>query len=130
MADDVIPIVQRAYDVAVALYGYVNRFPRMHKPLLGRVILDDGLQMLWSSSPWPIVAQRSRRSLTEAATERGWESRSSHQPHMSASQTTVFCYEIAFSGPGINAISNNRVSVDGERLPPPLLPPLLSDKSY
>ena len=36
MTDAVIPIVQRAYDVAVALYGYVNRFPRTHKPLLGR----------------------------------------------------------------------------------------------
>ncbi len=39
MADAVIPIVQRAYDVAVTLYGYVNRFPRRHKPLLGRELL-------------------------------------------------------------------------------------------
>ncbi|WP_133174643.1 hypothetical protein [Candidatus Methylomirabilis limnetica] len=44
MADAVIPIVQRAYDFAVALYGYVNRFPRMHKPLLGRELM--GLTIL------------------------------------------------------------------------------------
>lgn len=39
MADELIPIVQRAYDFAVALYAHVNRFPRAHKPLLGRELL-------------------------------------------------------------------------------------------
>jgi len=37
MAEELIPIVQRAYDFAVALYGQVNRFSRAQKPLLGRV---------------------------------------------------------------------------------------------
>jgi hypothetical protein len=46
MADAVIPIVQRAYDFAVALYGYVNRFPRMHKPLLGREFMGLALWLL------------------------------------------------------------------------------------
>jgi len=46
MADAVIPIVQRAYDFAVALYGYVNRFPRMHKPLLGRELMGLALRLL------------------------------------------------------------------------------------
>jgi hypothetical protein len=44
-ADAVIPIVQRAYDVAVALYGYVNRFPRIHKPLLGRELMGLALRL-------------------------------------------------------------------------------------
>jgi hypothetical protein len=43
---DLIPIVQRAYDLCVDLYAHVNRFPRAQRTLLGRVILDDGLQML------------------------------------------------------------------------------------
>ena len=46
MTDAVIPIVQRAYDVAVALYGYVNRFPRTHKPLLGRELMGLALRLL------------------------------------------------------------------------------------
>jgi len=46
MADAVIPIVQRAYDVAVALYRYVNRFPRMHKPLLGRELMGLALRLI------------------------------------------------------------------------------------
>jgi hypothetical protein len=46
MADDVIPIVQRPYDFAVALYGYVNRFPRMHKLLLGRELMGLALRLL------------------------------------------------------------------------------------
>ncbi len=33
MTDELLPIVQRAYDFAVALYAYVNRFPRIHRPL-------------------------------------------------------------------------------------------------
>jgi len=41
-----IPIVQRAYDLCVVLYGHVNRFPRAERGLLGRVILDDALQLL------------------------------------------------------------------------------------
>ncbi len=46
MADAVIPIVQRAYDFTVALYGYVNRFPRVHKPLLGRELMGLALRLL------------------------------------------------------------------------------------
>lgn len=44
--DELIPIVQRAYDLCAALYEHVNRFPRAQRTLLGRVILDDGLKML------------------------------------------------------------------------------------
>jgi len=46
VTDAVIPIVQRAFDVAVALYGYVNRFPRTHKPLLGRELMGLALRLL------------------------------------------------------------------------------------
>jgi hypothetical protein len=46
MADELIPIVQRAYDFAVALYGQVNRFPRAQKPLLGRELMGLALQLL------------------------------------------------------------------------------------
>jgi len=41
-----IPIVQRSYDLCVSLYRHVNRFPWAQRGLLGRVILDDALQML------------------------------------------------------------------------------------
>jgi len=44
--EDGIPIVQRSYDLCVGLYGHVNRFPRAQRGLLGRVILDDALQLL------------------------------------------------------------------------------------
>ncbi len=40
MAEEFIPIVQKAYDFAVNLYLYVNRFPRAHKPLIGRELLS------------------------------------------------------------------------------------------
>lgn len=43
---DLIPIVQRSYDLCAVLYEHVNRFPRAQRPLLGRVILDDALQIL------------------------------------------------------------------------------------
>lgn len=46
MADELIPIVQGAYDFAVALYAHVNRFPREHKPLLGRERLGLVLRLL------------------------------------------------------------------------------------
>jgi hypothetical protein len=32
---DLIPIVQRAYDLCVGLYAHVNRFPRAQRTLLG-----------------------------------------------------------------------------------------------
>lgn len=43
---DLIPIVQRAYDLCVGLYAHVNRFPRAQRTLLGRLILDEALRML------------------------------------------------------------------------------------
>lgn len=43
---DLIPVVQRSYDLCVGLYECVNRFPRAQRTLLGRVILDDALRML------------------------------------------------------------------------------------
>ena len=46
MAEELIPIVQRAYDFAVDLHGAVNRFPRAHKPLLGRELIGLALRLL------------------------------------------------------------------------------------
>lgn len=43
---DLIPVVQRSYDLCVGLYEHVNQFPRAQRTLLGRVILEDALQML------------------------------------------------------------------------------------
>jgi len=48
MAEELIPIVQRSYDLCVVLYEHVNRFPRAQRTLLGRVILDEALRMLVS----------------------------------------------------------------------------------
>ncbi len=45
-ADELIPIVQRAYDFAVDLYRHVNRFPRAQKPLLGRELVGLALRLL------------------------------------------------------------------------------------
>jgi hypothetical protein len=45
MDQDLIPIVQKTYDFAVLLYAHIDRFPRTHKPLLGRE-QDVGLTML------------------------------------------------------------------------------------
>ena len=43
---DLIPVVQKSYDLCAGLYTHVNRFPRAQRGLLGRVILEDALQML------------------------------------------------------------------------------------
>ena len=45
---DLIPVVQKSYDLCAGLYTQVNRFPRAQRGLLGRVILEDALQMLVS----------------------------------------------------------------------------------
>ncbi len=45
---DLIPVVQKSYDLCAGLYTHVNRFPRAQRGLLGRVILEDALQMLVS----------------------------------------------------------------------------------
>lgn len=63
---DLIPIVQRAYDLCVDLYAHVNRFPRAQRTLLGRVILDDGLQMLVLLTVANRRAEK-QASLTEAS---------------------------------------------------------------
>jgi hypothetical protein len=44
-AENLIP-VQKSYDLCTGLYTYVNRFPRAQRSLLGRVMIEDGLQML------------------------------------------------------------------------------------
>ena len=67
MTDAVIPIVQRAYDVAVALYGYVNRFPRMHKPLLGRELMGLALRLLVTL----VTANRRRDKVPELEASSG-----------------------------------------------------------
>jgi hypothetical protein len=67
MADAVIPIVQRAYDFAVALYGYVNRFPRMHKPLLGRELMGLALRLLVTL----VTAKRRRDKVLELEASSG-----------------------------------------------------------
>ena len=45
---DLIPVVQKAYDLCAGLYTHVNRLPRAQRGLLGRVLLEDALQMLVS----------------------------------------------------------------------------------
>lgn len=46
MAEPLIPIIQKAFDFNVALYGYVNKFPRAHKALLGRELLRLALELV------------------------------------------------------------------------------------
>jgi hypothetical protein len=43
---DLIPVVQRSYDLCAELYRQVDRFPRAQRGLIGRVVLDDALRML------------------------------------------------------------------------------------
>ena len=45
-AEPCIPIIQKAFAFNVALYGYVNRFPRAHKALLGRELLRLALDLV------------------------------------------------------------------------------------
>jgi len=45
---DLIPVVQKSYDLCAGLYTHVNRFPRAQRGLLGRVMIEDALQMLVS----------------------------------------------------------------------------------
>ncbi len=45
---DLIPVVQKSYDLCAGLYTHVNRFPRAQRSLLGRVILEDAFAMLVS----------------------------------------------------------------------------------
>jgi hypothetical protein len=45
---DLIPVVQKSYDLCAGLYAHVNRFPRAQRGLLGRVMLEDALEMLVS----------------------------------------------------------------------------------
>jgi hypothetical protein len=67
MADAVIPIVQRAYDFAVALYGYVNRFPRAQKPLLGRELFGLGVRLIVAL----VTANRRRDKVPELEASSG-----------------------------------------------------------
>jgi len=46
MDQALIPIVQKTYDFAVMLYSHINRFPRTHKPLLGRELMGLALRLL------------------------------------------------------------------------------------
>ncbi|MBI3797232.1 MAG: hypothetical protein HY268_09745 [Deltaproteobacteria bacterium] len=46
MAEPLIPIIQKAFEFNVALYGYINKFPRAHKALLGREILRLALDLV------------------------------------------------------------------------------------
>ena len=41
---DLIPVVQKSYDLCAGLYTQVNRFPRAERGLLGRVLLEDALE--------------------------------------------------------------------------------------
>ncbi len=43
---DLIPIVQKSFDFCLRLYGYMNRFPKAQKPLLGRELIAQALSML------------------------------------------------------------------------------------
>ena len=43
---ELIPVVQRSYDLCADIYEHVNRFPRAQRGLIGRVVIDDALRML------------------------------------------------------------------------------------
>ena len=43
---ELIPVVQRSYDLCAAIYEHVNRFPRAQRGLIGRVVIDDALRLL------------------------------------------------------------------------------------
>jgi hypothetical protein len=43
--EDLLPLMQRAFDLCLSLYGHVNRFPRAYKPLLVRD---------WPNMPMPL----------------------------------------------------------------------------
>ena len=43
---NLIPIVRRSYDLCADVYQHVNRFPRAQRSLLGRVVIEDALEML------------------------------------------------------------------------------------
>jgi len=43
---ELIPVVQRSYDLCAGIYEHVNRFPRAQRGLLGRVVIDDALRLL------------------------------------------------------------------------------------
>jgi len=44
--EDLLPLLQRSFDLSVDLYAHVNRFPRVHKSLLGRDLLTAVQRML------------------------------------------------------------------------------------
>jgi hypothetical protein len=43
---ELIPVVQRSYELCAAIYDHVNCFPRAQRGLIGRVVIDDALRML------------------------------------------------------------------------------------
>lgn len=45
-AEDIFPLVQKSFSLCVELYAHVNRFPRAHKPLLGRDLIGLVLKLL------------------------------------------------------------------------------------
>ena len=45
---DLMPVVQKSYDLCAGLNTHVNRFPRAQRGLLGRVMIEDALRMLVS----------------------------------------------------------------------------------
>ena len=55
---DLIPVVQRSYDLWADLYEHVNRFPRAQRTLLGRLILDDAAPDA-HGAPWEPVSKTS-----------------------------------------------------------------------
>ena len=67
MPDELIPIVQRAYDFAVELVNHVNRFPRAHKPLLGRELVGLALRLLVTL----VTANRRRDKIPELEVSSG-----------------------------------------------------------
>lgn len=65
MPADLIPVVQRSYDLCAGLYAHVNRFPRAQRTLLGRVILEDALRMM------VLLVVANRRASKGATRKRG-----------------------------------------------------------
>jgi 23S rRNA-intervening sequence protein len=65
-AQGLIPVVQRSYDLCAGLYQHVQRFPRVERGLLGRVMVEDALRLLVG-----LTAANRRREKATALMEAG-----------------------------------------------------------
>ena len=99
---DLIPVVQKSYDLCAGIYEHVNRFPRAQRGLLGRVVIDDALRLLALLT----VANRLRLSSVDCTMRTGRRNPGSEPTGSRTSPTT----------PTISLTGSSRYS--GRRLRP------------